>query len=306
MQTELEFGSRTIIFDGAIEKNKRLIRSEAQTLIREANHKRRANSFGQCIDPIMSIGTYAAGIESKSNAADVAADHMLAAKQERLNEEVEAILAQDRRLNGLSWDSPKNSFWQGMKQLGLGVLASKATLGILLILLCLAIAGSIVFSGIGPVFKFVVGLIAVPVAFIAGLAGGKGGGEGDALLGWDAWACLETLKEVASALAYLHERNIVHGDLKAANVLLAASERDRRGYVPKLADMGFARVVSRDPVLTRSYATVTHQPPELLIKGETTLPWLGHVPLSPRYCLNPQLDAPDSSHRPRLHRSRRC
>lgn len=33
-------------------------------------------------------------------------------------------------------------------------------------------------------------------------------------LKWDAWASLETLKEIVSALIFLHEHNILHGDLK--------------------------------------------------------------------------------------------
>jgi Ser/Thr protein kinase RdoA (MazF antagonist) len=51
---------------------------------------------------------------------------------------------------------------------------------------------------------------------------------------WDAWASLETLKEVVSALIFLHEHNILHGDLKAANVLLASSEEDRRRWIAKV------------------------------------------------------------------------
>lgn len=38
---------------------------------------------------------------------------------------------------------------------------------------------------------------------------------------WDAWACLQTLKEVTKALMFLHENRILHGDLKVG----AASRR---------------------------------------------------------------------------------
>ena len=31
---------------------------------------------------------------------------------------------------------------------------------------------------------------------------------------WDAWASLETLKEIVRALQFLHENRILHGDLK--------------------------------------------------------------------------------------------
>ncbi len=39
---------------------------------------------------------------------------------------------------------------------------------------------------------------------------------------WDAWACLETLKEVTKALIFLHENRILHGDLKVPGARTAA------------------------------------------------------------------------------------
>ena len=41
--------------------------------------------------------------------------------------------------------------------------------------------------------------------------------------------------QVASALAHAHERNVVHGDLKAANVLVSEAGRI------KVVDFGLAR-----------------------------------------------------------------
>ncbi|GLC36300.1 hypothetical protein PLESTF_001731000 [Pleodorina starrii] len=86
---------------------------------------------------------------------------------------------------------------------------------------------------------------------------------------WDAWACLQTLKEVTKALIFLHENRILHGDLKAANVLLSSSDADRRGFVAKVSDFGLSRVLAgnRKEIKTQTFGTVTHMPPELLSKG---------------------------------------
>lgn len=51
-------------------------------------------------------------------------------------------------------------------------------------------------------------------------------------------AILSTAKEVASAMCYLHGRNILHGDLSSNNVLLGTSEKDDRRFTAKVADFG--------------------------------------------------------------------
>jgi len=95
-------------------------------------------------------------------------------------------------------------------------------------------------------------------------------GQPQSMVLWDAWAALQVLREVVLALEYLHENGILHGDLKAANVLLAACDRDRRGYVAKVTDFGFGRIMSSNHIKTKTYGTVTHQPPELLAQGVLT------------------------------------
>ncbi|KAL6777670.1 ROC104 [Auxenochlorella protothecoides x Auxenochlorella symbiontica] len=54
-------------------------------------------------------------------------------------------------------------------------------------------------------------------------------------------ALLRTAQEVAKGMAYIHSHDIVHGDLKPANVLLTTHRVDRRGYVAKVADFGLVR-----------------------------------------------------------------
>ncbi|GLC39870.1 hypothetical protein PLESTF_000919300 [Pleodorina starrii] len=76
-----------------------------------------------------------------------------------------------------------------------------------------------------------------------------------------------TAREVAAAMTYLHSQNILHGDLTGTNVLLAASDRDGRHFSAKVADFGLSRVLQGEAVTTRSYGTVTHMCPELLVDG---------------------------------------
>lgn len=80
-------------------------------------------------------------------------------------------------------------------------------------------------------------------------------------------ALVLTAREVASAMVYLHGRNILHGDLTGNNVLLASSDKDERHWLAKVADFGLSRVMAGDTITTASYGTITHMPPELLVDG---------------------------------------
>ena len=84
-------------------------------------------------------------------------------------------------------------------------------------------------------------------------------------------ASFQVLVGVGRAVAYLHARNVVHGDLKTQNILL-----DREG-TPKLADFGIARAVQS--TLGRSRAstqagggqgTPGYMAPELLNGARTS------------------------------------
>ena len=46
---------------------------------------------------------------------------------------------------------------------------------------------------------------------------------------------MRSLLDVATGLQYLHGLGIVHGDLKAANVLLKSTNTDARGFICKCA-----------------------------------------------------------------------
>lgn len=78
-----------------------------------------------------------------------------------------------------------------------------------------------------------------------------------------------TALEVAGALQYLHSHNLLHGDLTSNNILLANSDRDRRGFTAKVADFGLSRVLDLEAehITTQTFGTVTHMPPELLMEG---------------------------------------
>jgi len=81
-------------------------------------------------------------------------------------------------------------------------------------------------------------------------------------------ACRATAHEIASALAYLHGQNLLHGDLTGGNILLCNSDADERGFSAKVADFGLSRTLGAEPVDVNTYGTVTHMPPELLTTGE--------------------------------------
>ncbi|GBF93165.1 hypothetical protein Rsub_05896 [Raphidocelis subcapitata] len=96
--------------------------------------------------------------------------------------------------------------------------------------------------------------------------------------GFEPWprAVVATAREVAEGMAYLHAEGLLHGDLSAANILLASpppGAGDARGFVAKVSDLGLSRLVPPGEggfVQTRTYGTVTHQPHEVLVEGRTS------------------------------------
>lgn len=83
-------------------------------------------------------------------------------------------------------------------------------------------------------------------------------------------AVLTTLLELALALRHLHSLQLVHADVKPANVLLKASPSDPRGFTAKLCDFGLVKLAAqadatdsaRRDVFT---GTVSYAPPEMLM-----------------------------------------
>jgi serine/threonine protein kinase len=79
-------------------------------------------------------------------------------------------------------------------------------------------------------------------------------------LGLDARLAL--LADVARAVAHMHTRGIVHGDLKPKNILVC--ERDGRPVV-KVIDLGSARIAGQDDHARRALmGTLVYMAPELL------------------------------------------
>mmetsp|Transcript_52470 Transcript_52470/g.151162 ORF Transcript_52470/g.151162 Transcript_52470/m.151162 type:complete len:542 (+) Transcript_52470:77-1702(+) len=84
--------------------------------------------------------------------------------------------------------------------------------------------------------------------------------EGDDVLE----AC-QIVADIARGGEFLHERDIIHGDLTANNVLVASTSSTHRGYICKVCDFGLARVLEghTSAIFTTTMGTVTHMPPEL-------------------------------------------
>ncbi len=50
----------------------------------------------------------------------------------------------------------------------------------------------------------------------------------------DMLAIISTAQEVVSALAYMHERDIIHGDVRGANIMLCSSTANSRGFTAQV------------------------------------------------------------------------
>jgi serine/threonine protein kinase len=71
---------------------------------------------------------------------------------------------------------------------------------------------------------------------------------------------IRILTEVSSAMIYLHQRNVIHRDLKSANVLLD------KNLTSKLSDFGLSRAIEdMDNSKTKQIGTMQYMAPELVI-----------------------------------------
>ncbi|KAF5833538.1 hypothetical protein DUNSADRAFT_10150 [Dunaliella salina] len=80
------------------------------------------------------------------------------------------------------------------------------------------------------------------------------------------------LLEVASGMSYLHNRQIIHSDLKPENVLLKADPSSRLGITAKIADFGLAANLGPHATHASNVAggTQYYVAPEVAIMGRTS------------------------------------
>ncbi|KAJ3550499.1 hypothetical protein NMY22_g430 [Coprinellus aureogranulatus] len=83
---------------------------------------------------------------------------------------------------------------------------------------------------------------------------------------------LSIAQGVACGLEYLHENEIVHGDLTIANILLDRNVEDGTLF-PKISDFGKSRILERDGYTTKvGDMPYFYRPPELLLHSDLEMP----------------------------------
>ncbi|XP_073266665.1 serine/threonine-protein kinase STY46-like isoform X5 [Populus alba] len=72
--------------------------------------------------------------------------------------------------------------------------------------------------------------------------------------------------DVSKGMNYLHQNNIIHKDLKAANLLMDENEEHFLNlHVVKAADFGFSRVRTQSGVMTAETGTYHWMAPEVIV-----------------------------------------
>ena len=77
---------------------------------------------------------------------------------------------------------------------------------------------------------------------------------------------LRCLSEIVGAMIYMHNLDLIHGDLKCNNVLLQSTRSESRGFTCKISDMGSSRLLTttRQELLTGTHGSPWYAAPELL------------------------------------------
>jgi serine/threonine protein kinase len=80
---------------------------------------------------------------------------------------------------------------------------------------------------------------------------------------------LSVLGGIAKGMMHLHKLNILHGDLKAQNVLLRSAGGEPSGVIPKLADFGLSvKLDGQETHVSSLYqGTPSHMAPEVFLSG---------------------------------------
>ncbi|KXZ52658.1 hypothetical protein GPECTOR_9g703 [Gonium pectorale] len=74
---------------------------------------------------------------------------------------------------------------------------------------------------------------------------------------------LRTAAEIVRGMIHLHSADVLHGDLKPANVLLCRSNKDRRGFEAKVADFGMSHLLGNTSrVESANWGTAAYTSPE--------------------------------------------
>ncbi|KAI3654605.1 hypothetical protein MP228_000659 [Amoeboaphelidium protococcarum] len=73
-------------------------------------------------------------------------------------------------------------------------------------------------------------------------------------------------RQLIAAVAYCHERDVVHRDIKPDNVIICYTDQQHRNYTVKLIDFGFTNVQSPNEQLDEFCGSVEYCAPELLAR----------------------------------------